>query len=83
MGLLVQFTGQNQEDYGLTHLQPWGNRWILLGEEKEEEAAAKKMRAWWGDHYKDYGAKDAKLPEAGAGGSMRGGFRGRDVFLGG
>jgi hypothetical protein len=80
LGLLVQFTGQNKEDYGLTHLQPWGNRWMLVGEEKEEEAAAKKMRDWWGDHYKEYGAKDAKLPEAGAGGSWRGGWGRRGMI---
>jgi hypothetical protein len=66
LGMLVKFTRQDTEGYGLGQNRMFGTRWAIAGDEKQEDAAFKKLRAWWAAHYKEYGVKDPKLPEGGA-----------------
>ena len=75
LALLVKVTDQNAEDYKLVNMPMWGGRWLMAGDEKQEEAAAKKMKEWWGVHFKEYGATDAKVPDVGGGGSFGRGMR--------
>ena len=52
--LLLKITGQDPDDFKLKKTPNFGDRWVLEGTEKEEEAMIKKVEAWWKIHGNEY-----------------------------
>jgi len=64
MALLISATDQDLADYGIVHVPQYG-RWAVLGNADAEDAASKKLQAWWkanGAKYDTPGSQPATAP---------------------
>lgn len=61
--LFALLTNQDPGDYNLEKVANYNNRWMVLGQEKEEEESVRKLLKWWKEHHKEFGVEDpGKLP---------------------
>ena len=64
VGLLVKMTNQDPDDYKLKKIANYGDRWMIKGQEKEEEEMLVQVQDWWREHWKEYGGEEPPKAKA-------------------